>query len=223
MASGILEDKSSIPVLGDHIPGLMVEDAPVVLATGVDNSLDSMDTVGAVHSPFPTEVDVTDVEMICDSPVKGGCYCDQLEHPDRQPESFEEFEVCGCCQAARNHVDDMDTQVDVVALESAATTMIENSMDHSKEHGLDGGEMSPLLKKPYRRLEPLIIVDSPEPARSSVEEDGFCYSPSICPDGLATGDVCSPADDLPSDPDELSQSVDVSWFNNPGIAKDKHM
>ena len=180
-----------------------------------------MDAMAAVHSPFPTEVDLSEIEMISDSPVKVGCYCDQLEYPDRQPESFEDL-MCGFCLAARNHVDDMDTQVDVVALESAATTMIENSMGHSEEHGLDGGEMSPLPKKTYRRLRPLIIepvmVDSPEPTHASMEEDGDCYSPSICPGGLATGDVCYPADDcLPFDSDDLSQSVEVSWFNITGL------
>ena len=168
------------------VPGMMLDDPSL----GVEESGYPMDVCPAEpmeNSPMPTELECSeDPEIILleDTPVKHvkGCFCDKIQHPDTQPEFYEDWYVCDFCRAQRNPMDDIPTEIDDVATESAAASMIQNHMDHD---GVGGGEQSPLPTKPYRRLRPLItdpvIVDSPG---SPNEKNGDCGPRDFLDDDL---------------------------------------
>ena len=100
-------------------------------------------------SPVPTQMDISEVEVIPDSPT-GACYCHMLEMPDRQPEYEEDWDVCRHCQNARHPVDDVSTDVDV---ELGETTMVE------APQGVHEDMVDKTPPRTFRRLRPLPMVD----------------------------------------------------------------
>ena len=109
---------------GSHAPGGMVDDAGegmVETPFDLGNQAPMSELLVDHASPLPTELEMSEVEIVMDSPVHvKECYCHMLECPDRQPESYEDFDVCDYCKAAnsyhqnhQNHpVDDVETDVD---------------------------------------------------------------------------------------------------------------
>ncbi|CAL1144400.1 unnamed protein product [Cladocopium goreaui] len=192
-----LEPMISEP-LAPEAPPMMLDD----ISLGVEKTLPPvesgypMDICPAVpmeSSPMPTELECSeDPEIILleDTPVKG-CFCDRIEHPDTQPEFYEDWYVCDFCRAQRHPMDDIPTEIDDVATEAAAASMIQYYMDHVNENGVEGGEKSPLPAKTYRRLRPLIsepvMVDSPG-APDVVETTGDCGPPEFLDDDLGNDD-----------------------------------
>ena len=195
-----LEPMISEP-LAPEAPPMMLDD----ISLGVEKALPPvesgypMDICPAVpmeSSPMPTELECSeDPEIILleDTPVKG-CFCDRIEHPDTQPEFYEDWYVCDFCRAQRHPMDDIPTEIDDVATEAAAASMIQYYMDHVNEDGVEGGEKSPLPAKTYRRLRPLIsepvMVDSPG-APDVVETTGDCGPPEFLDDDLGNDDQVS--------------------------------
>ena len=132
-------------------------------------------------SPNPTELEISDVEEIPESPKR--CYCHELIWPDCQPATLEEWPLCDVCaanQAAANQVemDAMSTVVDET-LGDVAASMIESTgpqeVDGYKSCD-DMNEMDPSPPRKLRRLRPLIVepvlVDSPEPPAPTIEALG---------------------------------------------------
>ena len=103
----------------------------------------------AEPSPAQTQMDISEVELIPDSPIKN-CYCHMLEWPDRQPESESDWDVCDHCKAARHPVDDVSTDVDTVEL---GGTMVE------PPQGVDEVMVDTTPPRSFRRLRPMRMVD----------------------------------------------------------------
>ena len=96
--SPVLQDGSN-PMIGENSSGVGLTDP--------------QGAVQNLTSPMATEMDMSDAEMILDSPVKE-CYCHKIEWPDRQP-SVEDWDLCHHCKATRHPtMDDMETVVDHV-------------------------------------------------------------------------------------------------------------
>ena len=114
--------------MGSHSAGGMVDDASHMACSGGEMIETNVGLGNQTHisgpslddpSPVPTEIEMSEVEFVMDSPVHEvtGCYCHTLEWPDRQPESYEDWDVCDHCKVANGHhqyhpVDDMETDVD---------------------------------------------------------------------------------------------------------------
>lgn len=154
-----------------------VNPGPAFLGEGMPHS----GVLSDVISPMPTEPDVSDAELIEDSPEpKGNCWCHLIEFPDRQPEFLDDWDMCDYCKARRHPVDDMTTVVDHDELNEVATTIIDQvwETDH-----LGGIPPSPI--RVFRRLRPMIeepdVVDPSYymGATASVDETGneFHLSP----------------------------------------------
>ena len=158
------------------------------LATSVVEPLDC--------SPMPTELDLhddIDVVHLDDSPAK--CFCHLIVHPDAQPSSPQEFLVCDVCKLQQlDHPDDVPTEIDEVAMEDAAASMIQESMDQvgdlqesldQESMDVDDGECEPSPDTRFRRMKAFayshfkpIVVDSPgSPEVCETLED--CYIPDL--------------------------------------------
>jgi len=179
--SVVLEDGSN-PMTGESTSGVGLKDP--------------RDVVQNVTSPMATEMDMSDAEIILDSPVKD-CYCEKIQCPDRQP-SIEDWDVCHHCKDARHPtMDDMETEVDYLGTMGDDTRMHFPSPGKHVPETEDMGEISPVPApaRKLRRLRPVIVepvmVDSPT---HDVDETGDMFSQ------LSLHEVGQP---------EMSQ---VSWF-----------
>ena len=198
-----IEPEVSEP-LAPEVPPMMLDDMSLQVEETMPpvESGYPMDICPAVpmeSSPMPTELECSEdpeIILLDDTPIKDvkGCFCDKIQHPDTQPEFYEDWFLCDYCRAQRHPMDDVPTEIEDVATESAAASMIQNHMDHVNEDGVEGGEKSPLPSKPYRRLRPLIIepliVDSPG-TPNDVETSGDCGPPDFLVDDLGNDDQVS--------------------------------
>jgi len=175
---------------GSHSAGGMVDDAAHIACSGEGMVETTVDLGNQTHmsrpflllddpSPLPTELEVSEVELVMDSPVhEKGCYCHMLEWPDRQPESYEDWDVCDYCKAANGHhqyhpVDDMETDVDHFG--SGEPVLDECDSPQGAGEGLEFVDLdaqSPPRK--FRRLRPMVLdpmdplmMNSPRPVETA--------------------------------------------------------
>ena len=131
----------------------------------------------AAASPQETQLDVSEVEVIADSPLgpKEQCLCHLLQWPDAQP-LWEDWDVCDYCVRSRRSVttNDMETEVEPGNVEE---------VDFGEHPQQDILEKSPPRK--LRRLRPLVfdgpsmLDNSEKPEDHDVISVSWCMKPNI--------------------------------------------